>query len=195
MRTLYAQPNNVTVEESFSSVKITIITQKRWGQFALEMFQWVPIVLILSFVAALLLFPMLQSILPERLDFLAWILTGGLILSIVYRTLQKPFEYISDREIIEFDNFAITIEHSNPILKIRRVYLAKNIEKLTTVFSLEERDISRHSLLFIKSTMLTFIIRRNHGLWRYELFGRAVDSENAQSILKTIHKKFPRYKV
>ncbi|MCP4416272.1 MAG: hypothetical protein GY805_06600 [Chloroflexi bacterium] len=187
-------PNNIIVEDTFNSVKITTNTQKRWGWFVMALFQWVVIGFFISPIVGLLLFSILQSFLPESMNFLAWIFAGGLVLFLIYKEFQKPLEYIADKEIIEIDNLAIKIEQYGSRFKIRKEYSADNIKKITTMFPSDETNVAIKRSPFINSNMPAFVIWHNRGYKRHRLFGRAVDFVDAQSILKTIHNKFPQYK-
>ena len=187
-------PDNIIVEDTFNSVKITINTPKRWGWFVMALFQWVVIGFFVSPIVGLLLFLLSQKFLPESMIFLAWIFAGGLVLFIAYKEFRKILKYITEKEIIEIDNLAIKIEQHGLRFKIREEYSADNIKKITTMFSSDGTNVITKRSPFVNSNMPAFVIWHNRGLKRHRWFGRSVDFVDAQSILETIHNKFPQYK-
>ena len=187
-------PNNIIVEDTFNSLKIIVNTPKRWGWFIMALLQWAIIGFLLTPIVGILFYSILQSVLPESMNFWAWIFAGGLALAIVYQEFRKPLEYIADTEIIEIDNLTTKIEQRGSRFKIHKEYSADNIKKITTIFSYDDTngEIKRSS--FISSNIPVFVLWNNRGFKRHKLFGRAIDFADAQTILTTIHNKFPQYK-
>jgi len=73
-------PENIVMEDTSASVKITINTQKRWGWFALTASQWVIMSLCIVPVAGLGTIAILQYFLAPTMNIIAGIFIGGLLL-------------------------------------------------------------------------------------------------------------------
>lgn len=187
-------PENIIIDDSSNSVKITINTQKRWVGFAMAFFQLVVVGLCALPIAGLMAISILQNLLPKNLGFLVWILVGGLALYLIYTKFQEAIEYIFDKEFIEIDNLSVKIEKYGSGLKSKKLYSANNIKKITGLFSFGGTNIAIKRSPFINSNMPAFMMWHNRGLKRYRSFGRAIDLADAQRILEIIYAKFPQYK-
>lgn len=188
-----ALPDNVTVDDTLNSVKITIITQKRWGWFVMSLFSWGVMAFCALPIVGLILISVLQNYLPENTNILIWLLVGGFMLYLIYSKFQEVLEYVFDKEIIEIDYQSVKIEKYGSGFKSKKEYSADNIKKITTLFfGGTNREIRRSP--FVNSNIPAFMMWRNRGLKRYRSFGRGVDLADAQNILETIYSKFPQYK-
>ena len=187
-------PENLTIENSLSSVKITITSNKRWGLFAMEAFQVIVMgscalpILSIAAIAAL------QNYLPQSLHFLIWLLVGGLVLFLLYIKFLQALEYIFDKEIIEIDNLSVRIEKYGSKFSSKKEYPAESIKKITGMFSFDGANTVLKRSPFRNSNMPVFMMWRNSGLKRYRTFGRAIDLADAQKILEMVYAKFPQYK-
>lgn len=189
-----APPDNVIVDDTPNSVKVTINTQKRWVWFVMSLFQLAFIGLCAFPIFGLMVVSILQDYLPKNLGFLSWIFVGGIVLYLIYTQFPKALEYVFDKEIIEIDNLSVKIEESGLGFKSRKEYSADNIKKITTMFSFGGTIVVTRRSPFVNSNMPVFMMWLNRGLKRYHSFGRAVDLADAQSILETIYSRFPQYK-
>lgn len=188
-------PKNLTVEDTINSVKITISTPKRWGWFVMGLLQLIVMGFVISVIFGLLLFSILRNLLPESIDFLAWIFAGVCVLIFIYQEFRKTLVYIADKEIIEIDNIAVKIGQHGSWFSVKRVYLAENIKKVTTIVPSHETNVAMKRSPFINANMPMLVIWHNRGLRRQRLFfGRALDLIDAQTVLKTIYNKFPQYR-
>lgn len=187
-------PENVVVDNTINSVKITINSQKRWVLFVMSVFQWVMMSLCILPIASLAIISLLQNYLPKNMGFLVWILVGGLVLYLLYIKFQEALEYVFDQEIVEVDNLSVKIEKYGMGFKSIKEYPAENIKKITPMFSLGGTNIVLQRSPFMNSNMPAFMMWHNHGLKRYRSFGKAIDLADAQRILETIYSKFPQYK-
>lgn len=187
-------PENLTVENSLSSVKITIMSKKRWVLFAMEAFQWLVMGLCALPILSLVVIAALQNYLPQNLRFLVWLLVGGLVLYLLYIKFMEALEYIFDKEIIEIDNLSVKIEKYGSNFSSKKEYPAENIKKLTGMFSFGGTSTVFKRSPFLNSNMPVFMMWHNRGLKRYRAFGRAVDLADAQRILEMVYAKFPQYK-
>ncbi len=187
-------PENLTVENSLSSVKITIMSKKRWVLFAMETFQWLVMGLCALPILSLVVIAALQNYLPQNLRFLVWLLVGGLVLYLLYTKFMEALEYIFDKEIIEIDNLSVKIEKYGSNFSSKKEYPAENIKKITGMFSFGGTSTVFKRSPFLNSNMPVFMMWHNRGLKRYRAFGRAVDLADAQRILEMVYAKFPQYK-
>ena len=187
-------PENLTVEDSLSSVKITIISKKRWVLFATEAFQWIIMGLCALPILSLVAIAALQNYLPQNLHFLVWLLVGGLVLYLLYIKFMEALEYIFDKEIIEIDNLSVRIEKYGSKFGNKKEYPAENIKKITGMFSFGGTSAVLKRSPFLNSNMPVFMMWHNRGLKRYRTFGRAVELADAQKILEMVYAKFPHYK-
>lgn len=189
-----AFPENVLVEGSLSSIRITINAKKRWGFFIMEAFQWIFLGLCGLPILGLLAISFVQNYLPQNLHFLVWVLVGGLILYLLYTKFRETLEYIFDKEIIEIDNMSIRIEKYGSKFNSKKEYSAENIKQITALFSFGTANVMLKRSRFMNSNMDAFIMWHNGGLKRYRTFGRAVDPADAQRIMEMVYAKFPQYK-
>jgi hypothetical protein len=187
-------PDNIFVEDFLSSIKIKIITKKRWVSFALELFQWVIIGLCSLPILSLILISWLQKYLPQNLNVLVWVLVGGLVFYLLYNKMQDALEYIYDHEIIEFDINAVRIEKYGWRFKSKKEYPADNIKKITAIFTFAGQNPILKRSPFQNSNLPVFMIWHNRGLRRFRTFGRGIDLADGQRILETVYTKFPQYK-
>lgn len=187
-------PENLTVETSLSSVKITILSKKRWFLFAMEAFQWIIMGLCALPILSLVTIAALQNYLPQNLRFLVWLLVGGLVLYLLNIKFMEALEYIFDKEIIEIDDLSVRIEKYGSKFSSKKEYPAENIRKITGMFSFGGTNTVLKSSSFLNSNMPVFMIWHKRGLKRYRAFGRAVDLADAQKILEMVYAKFPQYK-
>jgi hypothetical protein len=185
---------NLTVENSLSSMKITITSKKRWILFAMEAFQWIVMGLCALPILSLVAIAALQNNLPQSLHFFIWLLVGGLVLYLLYIKFMEALEYIFDKEIIEIDNLSVRIEKYGSRFSSKKEYPAENIKKITGMFSFGGANTVFKRSPFLNTNMPVFMMWHNRGLKRYRTFGRAVDLVDAQKILKIVHAKFPQYK-
>jgi hypothetical protein len=189
-----AFPENVTVQNSLSSVKITINSKKRWVLFTMEAFQWMVIGLCFLPIAGWAVISFLQNYLPESVHFLVWLLVAGLVLYFLYVKFMEALEFVFDKEIIEIDNLSVRTEKHGLRFSSKREYPAENINKITGMFYLGGTNTVLKRSPFVNSSMPAFVIWHNHGLRRYHSFGKAIDLADAQRILEMIYSKFPQYK-
>jgi hypothetical protein len=187
-------PENIVVDNTFNSVRIAINTQKRWGWFAMSLFQLIIVGLCALPIFGLMIVSLLQNYLPESMKVVIWIVMGGLVLYLIYTKFQEALEYIFDKEIIEIDNLSVKIEKYGSGFKSRKEYSADNIKKIATVFSISGTNVSMRRSPFVNSNMPAFMMWHNHGVKRFRWFGRAVDLADAQRILEMVYSKFPQYK-
>ena len=187
-------PENILVESSLASVKITIDSKKRWGFFAMEAFQLIFIGLCGLPILSLMAISFLQNYLPQYLYFLVWLLVGGLALYLFYTKFMEALEYIFDKEIVEINNLSVRIEKYGSKFSSKKEYPAENIKKITGMFSIGGTNAVIKRSSFVNSNMPAFMMWHNRGLKRYRTFGRAVDLADAQRILEMIYGKFPQYK-
>jgi hypothetical protein len=187
-------PENIVVENSLASVKITINSKKRWGLFAMEAFQLVFIGLCGLPILSLLAISFLQNYLPQNFRFLVWLLVGGLALYLLYTKVMEALEYIFDKEIVEINNLSVRIEKYGSKFSNKKEYPAENIKKITRMFSFGSTNTVLKRSPFVNSNMPAFMMWHNRGLKRYRAFGRAVDLADAQRILEIVCAKFPQYK-
>jgi len=188
-----ALPDNIVVDNTFNSVKITINSQKRWGRFAMELFRLAVIGLGFAYLGLMAILA-LQNYIPESMNILFGIVMGGLVLYIVYMKFQEALECIFDKEIIEIDNLSVKIEKYGLGFKSREEYSADNIKKTTALFSFGGTNMTIKRSPFVNSNMPAFILSHKRGLKWHSMFGRAVDLVDAQNILETVYRKFPKYK-
>ncbi len=191
---LNALPDNVVLDDTLNSVKVTINTQKRWMWFVMSLFQLAFVGLCALPIVGLIVISILQGYLPKNLNFLIWVFVGGLVLYLIYTQFQEALEYVFDKETIEIDNLSVKIEKYGLGFKSRKEYSADNIKKITTMFSFGGTNVVIRRSPFVNSNMPAFMMWHNRGLKRYRSFGRAVDLADAQSILETIYSRFPQYK-
>ncbi len=189
-----ALPENIAVENTFSSMKITINTQKRWVWFALSLFPFIMGGLCALPILGLMIISLLQDYFPESMNIIIWVIVGALVLYILYARFQDTLEYLFDKEIIEIDNLSVKIENSGSGFKSTKEYPADNIKKISPIFALGRTTGVIRRSPFVNSNMPAFMMWHNHGLKRYRSFGRGVDLADAQRILETIYSKFPQYK-
>ena len=187
-------PENIIVDHSFASIKITINTKKRWAFFVMDAFQWIFLGLCGLPILSLIAISLLQNHLPQNLHFLVWLLVGGLFLYLLYTKFMEALEFVFDKEVIEIDNFSVRIEKYGLGFSRKKEYLADNIKKITPMFSFGKTNVVLKRSPFINSNMSAFMMWHNRGLKRYRTFGRAVDLADAQRILEMIYTKFPQYK-
>lgn len=187
-------PENVILDDTLTSVKITINTRKRWVWFAMSLFPLAMFGLCALPVFGLFLIALLQEYLPESMNIVIWFVVGAFVLYVLYARFQDTLEYLFDKEVIEIDNFSVKIENSTSGFKSTKEYAADNIKKITTMFSLGGTNVITKRSPFINSNMPAFMIWHNRGLKRHRTFGRAVDLADAQRILETIYRRFPQYK-
>lgn len=187
-------PENLAVENSLSSVKISITSKKRWILFAMEAFQWVVMGLCALPILSLVAIAALQDYLPQNLHFLIWLFVGGLVLYLLYIKFRQALEYIFDKEVIEIDNLSVRIEKYGSRFSSKKEYPAENIKRITGMFSLGGANTILKRSPFLNSNMPVFMLWHNRGLKRYRTFGRAVDLADAQKILEMVYAKFPQYK-
>lgn len=187
-------PENLTVENSLSSVNITITSKKRWILFAMEAFQWIMMGLCALPILSLVAIGALQNYLPQSLHFLIWLLVGGLVLYLLYIKFMQALEFIFDKEIIEIDSLSVRIEKYGSKFSSKKEYPAENIKKITGMFSFGSANTVLKRSPFRNSNMPVFMMWHNHGLKRYRTFGRAVDLADAQKILEMVYARFPQYK-
>ncbi len=187
-------PENVLVESSLASVKITINSKKRWGFFVMEAFQLIFIGLCGLPLLSLMAISFLQNYLPQYLHSLVWLLVGGLALYLFYTKFMEALEYIFDKEIIEINNLSVRIEKYGSNFSSKKEYPAESIKKITGLFSLSGTNAVIKRSPFANSNMPAFMMWNNRGFKRYRTFGRAVDLADAQRILEMVYAKFPQYK-
>jgi hypothetical protein len=187
-------PENITIENSFSSVKITFQSKKRWGIFVMEMSQWLVLGICAFPLLSIMFISYLQKFLPPNLHFLVWLILAGLIFPILYVKFMNTLEYILDKEIVVINNLSLKIEKSGFNITKKKEYLAENINKITPMFSFGGIGALRTRSPFINVNMPAFVIWLNHGLKRHRTFGSGVDLSDAQKILEIIYTKFPQYK-
>jgi hypothetical protein len=187
-------PENLTVEDSLSSVKITITSKKRWILFAMDAFQLIFMGLCALPILGLAIIGALQNYLPEDLHFLIWLFVGGLVLYLIYTKFMQALEFIFDKEIIEIDNLSVRIEKYGAKFSSRKEYPAENIKRITGMFSFGGTNTVLNRSPIRNSNLPVFMMWHNHGLKRYRTFGKAVDLVDAQRILELVHAKFPQYK-
>ena len=189
-----ALPENIILDETLDSVKITINTQKRWVWFGLELFNWVMIGLCALPILGLMAIAALQDYLPGAAHIFVWIAVSGLVFCLLYIKFEQALEYVFDQEIIEVSNLSITIEKSGWIFKSKREYPADNIQRITTMFSLGGANTVLTRSPFVNQNMPAFMLWHRRGLKRHRPFGRAVDFADTQRILNAIYIKFPHYR-
>lgn len=188
-----ALPNNIAVDDSFNSIKISICAQKRWALFMMSVFQWVIFGLCALPIFGLVLFSAAQNYLPKGLNILVGIIIGGLVIYLIYTKFREVMEYIDDKEIIEIDSLSVKIETSGSGITSKKEYPAENIKMITGLFSFGEKVEIKRSR-FLNSNFHALMLWHNRGLKRYHSFGRAIDAADAQTILENIYSKFPQYK-
>ena len=191
-----ALPNNITIENTISSLKITINTRKRWIFFALSLFPFIMGGLCALPILGLFIISLLQNYLSESMNVIIWIMVSALVLYILYARFQDTLEYLFDKEIIEIDNMSVKIENSGSgfSFKSTKEYPADNIKKITPMLSLRGTTGVIRRSPFVNSNMPVFMMWHSRGLRRYRSFGRGIDLVDAQRILETIYGKFPQYK-
>lgn len=187
-------PDNLTVDDLFTSVKITINSKKRWVFFAMEAFQWIIMGLCILPIAGFALISFLQDYLPQSLRFLVWVLVAGLILYLLYTKFMEVLEFVFDKEIIEIDHEAVRIEKYGLRFSSKKEYSAENIKQITGMFSFAGTNTAIKRSPFANTNMPAFMMWHNRGLKRYRTFGRAIDLSDAQRILAIVYAKFPQYK-
>lgn len=187
-------PENVIVDNTINSVKVTINSKKRWILFAMEAFQWVIMSLLILPIASLIVISLLQNYLPQNFRFLVWLLVGGLVLYLLYIKFWEALEFVFDKEIVEIDNLSVRIEKYGSGFSSKKEYPAENIKKITAMFSFGGTNIVLKRSPFMNSNMPAFMMWHNRGLKRYRTFGKAIDLADAQRILEMIYSKFPQYK-
>jgi hypothetical protein len=187
-------PENVVVENTITSIKITINSKKRWALFVLSIFPFAFVVLCAMPLLGLVVFSILQKNLPESMSIFILIILGVLALYLIYARFQDDLQLIFDKEVIEIDNQSITMENSGLGIKSRKEYPADNIKKITMMFSFGGTTGALKRSAFANTNMPVFLMWHNHGLKRYRSFGRAIDIADAQNILETIYSRFPQYK-
>jgi hypothetical protein len=187
-------PDNLTVENSISSVKITIASRKRWILFVMEASQLLVIGLCALPILSLVAVGALQNYLPQSLHFLIWLLVGGLFLYLLYTKFTQTLEFIFDKEVIEIDNLSVRIEKYGSKFSSKKEYPAENIKRITGMFSLGGANTVFKRSPFSNTNMPVFMLWHNRGLKRYRTFGKAVDLADAQKILEMVYAKFPQYK-
>jgi hypothetical protein len=187
-------PENIQVENSLDSVKITINSKKRWGLFAIEAFQLIVIGLCALPILSLVIISLLQNYLPQSFRFLVWLLAGGLALYLFYTKAMEALEYIFDKEVVEINNLSVRVEKYVSQFSSKKEYPAESIKKITAMFSLGSTNLVLKRLPFLNSNLPAFVMWHNRGLKRYHTFGREIDLADAQRILEIVYSKFPQYK-
>jgi hypothetical protein len=189
-----AFPENILVENSLDSVKITINSKKRWALFAMEAFQLIVVGLCALPILSLVIISLLQNYIPQSFRFLVWLLVGGLALYLFYTKVMEALEYIFDKEIVEINNLSVRVEKYGSQFSSKKEYPAENIKKITAMFSFGGTNMVLKRSPFVNSNLPAFMMWHNRGLKRYRAFGRAIDLADAQRILEMVYAKFPRYK-
>jgi len=187
-------PEHLTIDDSLSSVRITIISKQRWILFLMEVSQLIIMGLCALPILSLVAIGALQNYLSQSLHFLVWIVVGGLFLYLLYIKFTQALEFIFDKEIIEIDNLSVRIEKYGSKFSSKNEYPAENIRKITGMFSLGSANTVVKRSPFRNTNMPVFMLWHNRGLKWYRMFGRAVDLADAQRILEMVHAKFPQYK-
>ncbi|MGC1377622.1 MAG: hypothetical protein WA821_15415 [Anaerolineales bacterium] len=188
-----AFPENLIVENSLDSVKITINTKKEWGLLVMEVFQWIVMGLCLLPITSLAVISLSQNYLPESFRFLVWLLVAGLVLCLLYVKFMEALEYVFDKEMIKIDNLSVRIEKYGSRFSSKKEYTAENM-KIMAMFSFSKTNTVIKRSRFANSSMPAFILWHNRGLKRYRKFGRGVDLADTQKILEMVYAKFPQYK-
>jgi len=190
-QTLHGLPDNIIVDDTPTSLQVTINTKKRWFLFV-ESLLYLAFVGFLCFpLCSLALLAILQNHLPKALSFLIWFAFNGLFLYRFYKRCQEDLEYIFDKEIIEIDAVSVKVGKYGLGLKSRKEYAADDIHKIAPFPSLFP-DLT-NVIPSSKSNTDAFMLWHTHKL-SPSSFGRAVDPATAQSIMETIYSKFPQYK-
>lgn len=187
-------PENIIVDDTIGSVKITVNTKKRWVWFTMEIFQLLIMGLCALPILGLVVISLLQNYLPRSLNIPVRVLVGGLVLYLIYTKFQEALEYIFDKEIIEIDALSVRIEKYGSSFKSTKEFPAENIKKITTMFPFASTNIAVKRSPFINSNMPALMMWHSRGLKRYRAFGRAIDFVDAQRILEMIYARFPQYK-
>jgi hypothetical protein len=114
---------------------------------------------------------------------------------VLYKKFLEAIEYVFDKEIIEIDEQSVRIERSGFLgLRARRVFLADNVKGINTTFSFPEKFNFLSRLPFTSSNIGAFVIWHGHGMRPFYNFGRGVSQQDAQNLLDTIYRKFPKYR-
>ncbi|MBK9924220.1 MAG: hypothetical protein IPP66_02915 [Anaerolineales bacterium] len=187
-------PENLLLENTLNSVKITVNSKKRWVLFVMSLSQWVILGFCALPIAGFIVISALQNYLPKYMNIPVWILVGGLVLYLIYTKFRETLEFIFDKEVIEIDGFVVRIEKSGSRFNDIKEYPAENIKRITTMFSYGVNNVAFKRAPFVNQNMPAFMMWHNHGLKRYRTFGRAIDLADAQTILETIYSKFPQYR-
>jgi len=183
-------PENITIENTPSSLRITIRTKKRWAQFVVYMIQLVVVGLCFSPLVVFALVSSLQNHLPQGFRFVVWIVGGGFVVYLLYKQFQDAIEYIFDQEIIEIDNLSVRIKNAGSVFRKNKEYSADNIKQIMAFGGANPVK----GLSFISAKIPAFMLWKKRGLPWYRIFGRGVGPADAQRILAMIYARFPQYK-
>jgi len=192
-----ALPENLIIDETLTSVKITIHTQKRWVWFVMDILRLLGVGCCSLPIFGLMVLSAFQTNLPQVPPILSWIVVGGIVVFLIYALygkFQEALEYVFDQEMIEIDNLSVKIEKHGSGFKSRKEYPADNIKRITTMFSFGGINTAIARSPFKNTQMPMFMIWNHRGLKRHRPFGRGVDFADAQKILEIIYRKFPQYR-
>ena len=187
--------DNFVVENSFTSIKVTIRGRKKWGAFLPAFFVFLVQGFCFLPVVGLLLFGFVQKNFSEAIQGIISLSAFTLYLYILYKKSLEAFEHIFDIETIEIDNDSISVEKSGFLgLKTKKVFLAENINGLFTSLHVSEQFNFLNRVPFVSPKLSTFMIWHNRGLKQLYTFGDNVSQLEAEMFLETVYKKYPKYR-
>lgn len=187
---------NYVFEDLFNSIRITIQTNKRWGWFLPSLFIFVMNGFCALPILGLMLAGIAQKYLPKTALSLVLFLIVALFIYILYKKLLETLEHLFDKEVVEIDDYSIKIERSGFLgFKNRRTYLAESINGIALSFPLFEQFGFLNRLPLVSPKNIgSFVIWEKHKLKAISDFGRGISQEDAQTIIESVYRKFPKYR-
>jgi hypothetical protein len=196
--------NNLVIENSIDLIKVTIRGNKKWGWFLLSFITFIvngfcilPI-LCLATISIVQKFLLTQQYLSAALQVIVLvvvlILFMCLYLIILYRKFPEAIEFLFDSEIIQISEQSISIERSGFLgFRTKKVFLAENIKGLVISSPITEQLGFLNRSPFVSTNIGAFMVWHGRGFKRFYNFGRNVSQLDAQNLIATVYRKFPKY--
>lgn len=180
---------HIFMDELPDSLRITINNRPRstW-----RILQWMGLGFFALPLFVLAVMSIFQSHLPVIWRIVALLLFIGLAFTLVYLRFRASLETIYDREVIEIDAQSVRVELSGVGFTSRQRYLARDIDRLTSFYSLFKQPLSNSRFRKPGFPALTLWLQR--GPQRMSSFGSGLTADDAGRIIEVVHQKFPQYR-
>jgi hypothetical protein len=193
--TINQTSSNFVVDDSFSSIKVTIYGNPKWGLFLPSLFVFLAQTFCILPILGLALLGIVQKNFSEAIQSIIMFAAFGLYLYILYKKLLEIAEYASTQEIVEIDNQSITVEKSGFLFfKVRKTFLAENIKAITASFYIQEQFNFLNRVPFASSSFGAFMIWQGRIFKPFYNFGNNVAQSDAELFLESVYRKFPKYR-